>query len=69
MLRNFTSEISGKVAGKAWPDQFLARYNIKLFLKWAIGMDKKRNKANSAFKYSLYFKLLRRKIDKYNIEP
>ena len=31
-------------------------------------MDAARNRADSAFKYSLYFDLLQRKINKYNIE-
>ena len=32
-------------------------------------MDTNRKKADSAFKYSLYFKLLRRKIKQYNVDP
>jgi hypothetical protein len=32
-------------------------------------MDTQRKRADSAFKYSLYFELLRRKIEQYNVEP
>jgi hypothetical protein len=32
-------------------------------------MDTNRKKADSAFKYSLYFKLLRRKIEQYDVDP
>ena len=32
-------------------------------------MDTQRKRADSAFKYSLYFELLRRKIKQYGVEP
>ena len=32
-------------------------------------MDATRKRADSAFKYLLYFKLLRQKIEQYNIDP
>ena len=32
-------------------------------------MDIARKRANSAFKYTLYFKLLKRKIEEYKINP
>jgi hypothetical protein len=32
-------------------------------------MDTQRKKADSAFKYALYFELLRRKIEQYNVDP
>ena len=34
-----------------------------------IGLDYNRSKADSAFKYILYFELLRKKIEQYKMEP
>jgi hypothetical protein len=38
-------------------------------LRWSSDIDKERHKADSALKYSLYFDLLKRKIEEYEIEP
>jgi hypothetical protein len=40
-----------------------------LVSKWASGIDAARHRADFAFKYSLYFKLLGDKITQYDIEP
>ena len=34
-----------------------------------IGLDYNHSRADSAFKYTLYFKLLREKIEQYKVEP
>ena len=34
-----------------------------------MGLDYNHSRADSAFKYSLYFELLRKKIEQYKIEP
>ena len=34
-----------------------------------MGLNYNRSRVDSAFKYLLYFKLLRKKIKQYNIEP
>ena len=34
-----------------------------------MGLDHNRSRADSAFKYSLYFELLRKKIEQYEVEP
>ena len=34
-----------------------------------MGLDHNRFRADSAFKYSLYFELLRKKIEQYKVEP
>ena len=34
-----------------------------------MGLDYNRSRADSAFKYLLYFKLLRNKIEQYEVEP
>jgi hypothetical protein len=69
MIRNFAAEIGGREAGKSWVDRFIKRYDIDLISRWTSGMDSSRKRADSAFKYSLYFELLRRKIEQYNVEP
>lgn len=69
MIRNFVKEIFGKEAGKAWVTRFLWRHNTSLISKWTTGLDKERSRADSAFKYTLYFELLAKKIEQYSIEP
>jgi hypothetical protein len=69
MIRNFASEIGGRQAGKSWVDRFIKRFDVDLISRWTSGMDTNRKKADSAFKYSLYFELLRRKIKQYNVDP
>jgi hypothetical protein len=44
-----------------WPDRLIS--------KWTTGMDNSRHKADSGKNYSLYFNLLRDKIDQYRVEP
>ena len=34
-----------------------------------MGLDHNRSRADSAFKYTLYFELLRKKIEQYEVEP
>ena len=58
MVRNFASEIAGREAGKCWADHFIKRHMIDLVLRWTSGIDASHYRADSAFKYSLYFKLL-----------
>jgi hypothetical protein len=44
------------------------KYPDRLISKWTTGMDNCRHKADSGRKYSLYFDLLRDKIDQYQVE-
>ncbi|KAF2182289.1 hypothetical protein K469DRAFT_729031 [Zopfia rhizophila CBS 207.26] len=53
MIQNFAQEIAHKYVGN----------------RWASGMEKERKGANSAFKYALYFELLKRKLKEYKIQP
>jgi hypothetical protein len=69
MIRNFAREISGKEVGKHWAERFITRHGNDLLTQWSSGMDKERHKADSAVKYSLYFDLLKRKIEEYGIVP
>jgi hypothetical protein len=68
MLRNIAKEISGKEeVGKHWADRFIKRHKINIISRWADGMDRQRKRANSTFKYTLYFELLSRKFEEYDI--
>jgi hypothetical protein len=69
MLRNFAKELIGKKPGNHWPGRFLKRHQIELSSAYTTAMDSNRKRADSAYKYSRYFDLLARKLDKYNVEP
>ncbi|XTI95064.1 hypothetical protein V2W45_1443861, partial [Cenococcum geophilum] len=65
--RNFASEIVGREAGRTWAQRFINRHKIDLVSRWTSGMDTARKRANLAFKYALYFELLRKKIKQYDV--
>ena len=69
MIQNFAQEICQKEIGNRWVERFLHRHQSKLVSKWTMGLDHNRSRADSAFKYSLYFELLKKKIEQYHIEP
>jgi hypothetical protein len=69
MLRNFAAEICGKKPGREWPSRFLKRNSVELVMRYTTGMDKERKRADSAFKYTLYFEMLNKKLEQYGIEP
>jgi hypothetical protein len=68
MIRNFASHIAKRELGVHWVDRFVQRYPDELISKWTTGIDNNRHKAGSWRKYSLYFDLLREKIDQYHVE-
>ncbi|KAI1507013.1 Jerky protein [Pyrenophora tritici-repentis] len=68
MIRNFASDIAKKPVGKNWVDRFVKRHSIDLISHWATGLDRNRFKADNAFMYSLYFELIKQKIEQYNID-
>ncbi|KAI9034721.1 uncharacterized protein KD926_006716, partial [Aspergillus affinis] len=68
MLQNLAHEISGIRPGKQWPSRFLKRHSDKLISRYTTGIDSSRKKADSAWKYALYFELLKRKIDEYEVQ-
>jgi hypothetical protein len=68
MIRNFGSQIAGRELRKNWVDRFVQRYPDDLISKWTAAMDNNRHKADSGRKYSLYFDLLREKIEQYHVE-
>ena len=69
MIRNFAREISQNEIGKEWVSRFLKRHSIDLVSKWSMGLDHNRSRADSAFKYALYFELIRKKIEQYSVKP
>jgi hypothetical protein len=68
MIQNFASQIAQRELGEHWVNRFLQRHPDKLISKWTTAMDNSRHKADSGKKYSLYFNLLREKIEQYQIE-
>jgi hypothetical protein len=69
MIRSFASTIAKRAIGKCWVDRFIKRHQVELVSHWATGIDRMRHQADSQLKYSLYFELLRGKLDRYNIQP
>ena len=67
LLRNFILKISGKEASKCQLNRFLKQHNIDFISRYTSSMDIVRKRADSAFKYTLYFKLLKRKMEEYKI--
>jgi len=45
------------------------RNSSHLISRWQTAMDRKRHKADSEAKYSLYFDYLHDKMKEYNVEP
>src|SRR6266566_2442863 len=69
MIRNFAEEICGKEPGKNWPSRFVERHNTKICTGWTTSQDQCRHRADPAAKYALYFELLKREFEKYDIDP
>jgi Tc5 transposase DNA-binding domain len=69
MVRNFAAEIAGREPGPHWVSRWLKTNQNDLRTGYLTPINGARKKAESAFYYSLYFKLLERKIDEYYILP
>ena len=69
MVRNFAAEIAGREPGPHWVSRWLKTNQNNLRTGYLTSINGARKKAESAFYYSLYFKLLKRKIDEYHILP
>jgi hypothetical protein len=69
MIQIFASQMAKRELGVNWVDSFIKQYPEELISKWTMGMDNSRHKADSGSKYSLYFDLIREKIEQYDIEP
>ncbi|KAF7569912.1 hypothetical protein PtrM4_123270 [Pyrenophora tritici-repentis] len=69
MIRNFASSLAGKDVSETWVTRFMARHPFELTSRYTSGMDRKRHKADSGAKYSLYFELLHAKMMEYRVQP
>ncbi|KAG9194058.1 hypothetical protein G6011_04093 [Alternaria panax] len=69
MIRSFASSLAGKEVSETWLSRFLNRNSSHLISRWQTAMDRKRHKADSGAKYSLYFKLLHDKMKEYELQP
>ncbi len=69
MVQTYASILAKKEVSEAWVTRFLARNQEALISRWAPAIDSKQHKADSYNSYSLYFKALNGKINKYDIEP
>jgi hypothetical protein len=69
MIRNFASEIAHKPVGEGWVYRFVNRNKDHLISRWSSGIDRTRSKADSHFKYKLYFDLLHRKVTEHGVLP
>jgi len=67
MVRNFAAEIAEREPGPYWVLRWLKANQNNLKTGYLTPINGIRKKAKSAFYYSLYFKLLERKINKYHI--
>jgi hypothetical protein len=69
MLQNLAAEITINQPGNNWAGRFLKKHQDELVYRYTTSIDSARKRADSAYKYALYFELLARKIDEYNIQP
>lgn len=69
MIRTFSSEIAKRELGVHWVDRYIKEYHVDLISKWATSIDRSRHRDDSQAKYSLYFNLLRDKINQHNVKP
>jgi hypothetical protein len=69
MLENFAREISGREPGKNWVSRWKKAHADKVISIYSSGPDPQRKKADSAYKYALYFALIGRKIEQYKLSP
>jgi hypothetical protein len=69
MIRNFASAAAHEDVSESWVTHFIDRNRDSLISKWATGMDSIRHRANSEYKYNLYFDLLHSKMVEYDILP
>jgi hypothetical protein len=65
MVHNLAARILGKQPGKYWTARWLAAYKDDLKTGYLSPINTIRKKADSALYYSLYFKLIGRKIAEY----
>jgi hypothetical protein len=65
---NFGGQIAGRNPGEHWVTHWLSHHQKELKTGYLTLIDKSRKKADLALYYSLYFELLGRKIQEYEIQ-
>ena len=68
MLRNFAANITGNRPGKHCAGRFLKQYSNDLICFHTTSIDGARVRADSAYKYMLYFELLAQKVHEYDTQ-
>ena len=68
MVHNFVYDIVQKHPGSGWSHRFCKRWKEVLDSKFLTTYDSSRYKADSKHSYKLYFDLLERKIEQYNVQ-
>jgi hypothetical protein len=69
MIQNFASTIAHERVSESWVTRFKHRHLDALISKWGRAMDATRHKADSYFRYKLYFELLHGKMEEHQILP
>ena len=67
MIQRFASDLAGKPVSESWVSRFLRRHPNYLISAHSKEISKLRYNADLGAKYSLYFKLLVKKIEEYNV--
>jgi len=69
MVCNFAATIAGQQPGPHWVSRWLKAHQNELKSGYLTPIDSARKKADSAYYYALYFELIARKIQQYQILP
>ena len=69
MVRNLAHAMAPRMPGINWVSRWVKQNSKYLKSSYLLPIDKNRKRADSALYYSLYFELLGRKIEEYNIQP
>jgi transposase len=68
MIQNFASTITKCEVSQSWVTRFLHRHKDELTIKWSPRTDRDRHKADSRFKYKLYFDMLHSKMQEHDVD-
>ncbi|EED20806.1 conserved hypothetical protein [Talaromyces stipitatus ATCC 10500] len=69
MIANFAHELTDSKPGKNWASRWLNKHPNALISRYSTGIDRNRKRAGCAWSYALYFELISRKIEQYNLQP
>jgi transposase len=68
MIANFAGTIVKCEVSQSWVTRFLHRHKDMLTIKWSPRIDRNRRKADSQFKYKLYFDMLHSKMQEHGVD-